>query len=127
MCTRSLLPDIKGHRKNLSFEVRLCFVGALVRKAVLTPVAPSWMKLEVYWKNAIGNFIDVGYIRRFQADLLAWTEEDAIIHELYPATDASEILKKFLGRTWRSILKKASEHAQNGLQTRKNTKRYPAQ
>ncbi|EFH87001.1 SANT/Myb domain-containing protein [Ktedonobacter racemifer] len=106
----SLLPDIKQDWHKLSFEVRLRFVGALVRKAVLTPVAPSWMKLEIYWKSAIGNFVDVGYIRKFQANGSKWTEEeDALIRKLYPTTDAAEILKRLPGRTWRSILIRASK------------------
>ena len=106
----SLLPDIKQDWHNLSFAVRLRFVGALVRKVVLTPVAPSWMKLEIYWKSAIGNYIDVGYIRKFQANGSKWTrEEDAIIQELYPTADGAEILKRLPGRTWRSILIRASK------------------
>lgn len=104
----SLLPDIKKDWNSLSFEVRLRFVGALVRKVVLTPVAPSWMKLEIYWKSAIGNFMDTGYIRRFQANRSTWTEEeDTLLREIYPNTDALEILKRFPGRTWRSILIRA--------------------
>lgn len=106
----SILPDIKKEWNALSFDVRLRFVGALVRKIVLTPVAPSWMKLEVYWKSAIGNFVDVGYIRKFQANGSKWTgEEDAIIKDLYPTADGAEILKRLPGRTWHSILIRASK------------------
>jgi len=104
----SLLPNIAEKWDKLSFDVRLRFVGAVVQMAVLEDVAPSWLKLEIHWKDAIGNFADVGYIRRTSCNRTSWSqEEEARLREIYPKEDAAVILQALPERSWKSIMTRA--------------------
>lgn len=104
----ALLPDIKANWAKLTYQVRLRFINALVRKVVLIQVAPSWMQFEIHWKACIGNFIDTGYLKRTQANRTCWSEEeDTIIRERYLDTDGPELLKMLPYRTWEGITKRA--------------------
>jgi hypothetical protein len=101
----SLLPDIASAWEKLRFSTRLRFVGALVRKVVVSKVAPSWFKIEIHWKDAIGNFIDVGYFKRHFTNRSEWSEEEKdIVRRMYPTEDAGEILAILTDRSWRSIV-----------------------
>ncbi|GHO95212.1 hypothetical protein KSF_052600 [Reticulibacter mediterranei] len=104
----SLLPDITSKWDKLSFEVRLRFVGAVTRKVVLWQVAPTWLKIDIHWKEAIGNFIDTGHFKRKYSNKTRWTpEEEAILHEMYPKADGAEILAALPDRSWVSIMHRA--------------------
>jgi hypothetical protein len=105
----SLLPDIASKWDKLSFAVRLRFVGALVRKVVLSHVAPVWLKVEIHWKSAIGDFIDTGHFKRTAANKTRWSqEEETILREIYPHADAAEILKALPDRSWDGIQHRAN-------------------
>lgn len=106
----SLLPNIKSEWNKLSFGVRLRFVGALVQKAVLTLVSPSWVKLEIYWKKAIGDLVDIGHFKRQSTKGPTWSqEEETVLREMYSKADAAELLAAFPNRTWSSIALHANE------------------
>ena len=105
----SLLPDIASKWDELSFDIRLRFVNALVQKVVLTRVAPMWLKIEIYWKEAIGNIVDIGHFRRTYANGALWSEEeDEVVRELYPSADAAEICRALPDRSWSGIEHRAS-------------------
>ncbi|QBD80586.1 hypothetical protein EPA93_33290 [Ktedonosporobacter rubrisoli] len=100
----SLVPTITQQWDKLSFEVRLRFIGALVKKVVLTQVSPSWVKIEVYWKEAMGHFKDVGHFKRVKANSTLWTpEEDEKVYQLFANADAAELLQALPDRSWGSI------------------------
>ncbi len=100
----SLLPDIASKWLKISFTNRLRFVKALVKKVVVTVAAPSWFKVEVYWKNVIGDFIDVGYLKRTYTNRTDWSEDEKeTVRRLYPKADILEILNALPDRSWSSI------------------------
>jgi hypothetical protein len=106
----SLLPNIAEKWDKLSFAVRLRFVGAVVRKVVLDDVAPSWLKVEIHWKDAIGNFIDYAYFRRIYCNRTAWTpEEEDVLRKMYPKEDAAVILQALPERSWTAIMNRAEK------------------
>jgi hypothetical protein len=106
----SLLPNIQTRWNKLSYDVRLRFVNALVQKVVISPAAPSWRKLEIYWKPVIGNVVDVAHVLKPYTNKTSWTqEEETIIRELYPTADAMEILQLIPNRSWQSIYARASK------------------
>jgi hypothetical protein len=106
----SLLPNIIEKWDKLSLKVRLRFVGALVRKVNLSEVAPSWLRIEIHWKEAIGNFSDIGYFKRYGTNRSTWSEEEkAILRDMYPKEDASVIIAALPDRSWSAIMTKAEK------------------
>jgi len=106
----SLLPNIVQKWDKLSLKVRLRFIGALVRKVTVAEVAPSWLQIEIHWKETIGNFTEVGYFKRFHTNRSAWSEEEeAVLRDMYPKEDASVIIAALPERSWRSIYSRAGK------------------
>jgi hypothetical protein len=104
----SLLPDIASQWNKLPFDVRLRFVGALVQKVVLSQVAPSWLKVEIYWKEVIGNFVDTGHFQRDASNRTIWSQEEIdILRQMFPMADAAEILEALPDRSWKGITYRA--------------------
>lgn len=116
----SLLPDIASKWDKLSFDIRLRFVGALVHKVVLSQVAPTWLKIEIHWKEAIGNIVDIGHFKRSSSNGTSWSvEEEALLFKLYPNADAVEICKAFPDRTWDGI-----QHRANRLLIKRENRKH---
>jgi hypothetical protein len=98
----TLLPELIAEWENLPFEIQLRFIGALVRRVVISHPAPLWIKMEIIWKKPDWD-VDVLHLRR-RAYKAIWTdEEDAIIREMYPTVDAELILQQLPDRTWEAI------------------------
>jgi hypothetical protein len=101
----SLLPGIREKWEQLSTEVRMRFIGALVWRVVLVQVSPSWLLIEIHWKDAIGRFVDMRHFRRPQTNRSHWSgEEEAILRRMYPQEDAAVIVKALSRRSWQSIM-----------------------
>jgi hypothetical protein len=104
----TLVPVLIEKWEKLPIEQRLRFIGALVRKAALSQVAPAWMKLEIEWKID-GWGIDVAHLWRY-ANMTRWTKaEEAVLYEMYPHADAGDILKRLPDRCWSGIKLHAQE------------------
>jgi hypothetical protein len=106
----TLVPRIKEEWPNLAFNTKLRFIGALVQKVVITEEAPSWLGIQIHWKEAIGDFADVGCFPRGGCNRSTWTaQEDAILYKMYPEEDASIIINALPERSWRAIMARAEK------------------
>ncbi|HYU76622.1 MAG TPA: recombinase family protein [Ktedonobacteraceae bacterium] len=106
----TLLPDLIAEWENLQFETQLRFIGALVRRVVMSHPAPLWIKVEIIWKRPEWG-VDILHLRR-RAYQASWAEEeDAIIREMYPRVDAADILQKLPDRTWEAIRQRGQKIA----------------
>jgi hypothetical protein len=99
----TLIPRIVEFWKYLPFRTKIRFVNALVKKAVLKSVAPSWLELHIEWKME-GWQTDAAYIQASKGAGKEWTdEEEQILRELYPNAEAEALLHALPNRSWQGI------------------------
>jgi hypothetical protein len=104
----TLIPKIVALWDSLPFEKRKRFVGALIRRVVLSRPAPGWVKMEIHWKLPDWK-ADIGHIRRGWCGEHWSAEEEERLQSLYPSGDAGDILKAFPTRSWRALKAKGGE------------------
>ncbi len=103
----TILPELRQKWDKLPFVHRMTFVGALVRRVVLSHPVPGWLKIEIEWKFPEWG-IDTRYIRRTTSNGSGWSEEeDQKFGDMYPSADALELLNAFPERTWMALRRRA--------------------
>ena len=99
----TLIPRIADVWPGLPFDKKLRFVGAVVNRASLRSVAPSWLELRIEWKME-GWETDVAYFQGLKGTGRKWTEEEEqILEKLYPSGEAEELLEALPDRSWQGI------------------------
>lgn len=105
----TLIPRIADVWPRLPFDKKLRFVGALVDRASLRSVAPSWLELRIEWKME-GWETDTAYIRALRGTGKQWNEEEEeLLRRLYPSALGKELLEALPNRSWLGIYSHAQE------------------
>jgi hypothetical protein len=113
----TLLPEIIETWDDISFEKRIRFISALVKKVTLTPGSPGWMQMEIYWKRTDWAN-DFAHIKRPHVNGNRWTPgESDILMNMYRTADAVDILRALPTRCWQAIILRAAEM---GIQRERN-------
>jgi hypothetical protein len=64
--------------------------------------------IEIYWKSAMDNIVDTGFLKKTYTNKSFWSkEEEEILRAMYPQADAAEILNALPDRSWSSIMARA--------------------
>jgi len=101
-----LIPRIIALWESLPLEKRVRFIGALVRRVILSRATSGWLKMEIHWKMLDWE-TDIAHIRRGWSGIRWTREEETHLQEIYSTEDAGDILKAFPTRSWRAIKAKA--------------------
>ncbi len=103
----TILPAIRQKWGQLPFAQRMRFVGALVRRVVLSHPVPSWLQISIEWKLPDWG-VDTRYIRRTTSNGSGWTkEENHRLAAMYPSEEARTLLTAFPERTWMALRRRA--------------------
>jgi hypothetical protein len=101
------LPEVIAQWPQMLLKDRLRIIGAFVDVAILCPVAPSWIKLEIHWKRQEWG-IDVAHMRRKAHQ--EWTpQEEEILGKIYATARIPEMLEALPLHPWYAIRVHAGE------------------
>jgi len=114
-----LIPRIIALWESLPLEKRVRFIGALVRRVILSRATSGWLKMEIHWKMLDWE-TDIAHIRRGWSGIRWIREEETHLQEIYSTEDAGDILKAFPTRSWRAIKAKAFQLNLPRLRKEKN-------
>jgi DNA invertase Pin-like site-specific DNA recombinase len=90
------------------FRDRQDFVNLFVSKAILSEVAPHWVKLEIDW-SLPGWESEVLFIYRSKGHLTIWKQDERrFVKEYYPNGDRKELMSLLPDKTWGSIKNEAA-------------------
>jgi hypothetical protein len=88
------------------FSIRKEFVNLFVETAVISIIAPHWIKLSIVWSYPTWG-VETLYIRRNHGEQTNWTEEEIeLVRRLHSTRDMLVILQALPTKTWKAIKRK---------------------
>jgi hypothetical protein len=95
------------------FKDKQDFINLFVQKAILSAVAPHWLRLDIYW-TLPGWESESLFIYRRRGQRIFWTkDEKEIVGQHYTTADRETLLSLLPDKTWHAIKKEAARQKIN--------------
>lgn len=109
--SQQLLEDVLERWNQFSLNQKRRVIQLVVDCVIISRASSMWVKVEIIWKGIEFPTADIGYLFLLSAANTYWQpEEDKILREMYPYSDADAILEKLPNRAWHAIIAYATRH-----------------